>query len=654
MKANPFVSICINLWIIMAVRRIKSPLLWLLGLLLAVMPVLALLQWRWIGTISDHEAEHLRLHIRTAATYSAWNGNNRLMELQQLFSIPAVETDSALTAEISEAWNLWKQHQESALVSSIYVVRGPEKLLFRFDFSSDRLFPADMNDLDFLGIDIKKIPPYCRVTKGLRAVILPLFSPRVNDQHPPISQSFVSRNLLLPPTLSRQERGKKNAAFSYQENRRRLLFSQMPTIIVVLDSLYIRNRFLPSLVRPYFQNEEFRWAVVEKSDSSILSASPSLSANNTPSLPSTFKDFSKPDVAVSLCFIPPRLSGRISRAMTELIRRMPLVLAEENDTLWKNDLPSFATPKENRTEKNIDSSSLMIKDILGTAELRVVAARGSLEREVEALRWRNLAVSFGALFILTGGLVVVFTSVLRSERLRFQQMQFVAGVSHELRTPLAVLHSASENLADGIVRTPEQAKRYGQVMKKEIARLIGMTEQTLTFAGIQSGRNNLDRQLIEPEKLIEECLQRNDHLISGEGFTMQTHFADKVPLIFADARGLGAALDNLLVNAIKYSTDKFEICITISNDKEECVFAIQDFGRGIAAKQQKRIFEPFYRTNDVIDAQIQGNGLGLAIVQHIVKQHGGSVSVESELGKGSIFRLHLPIAAQERKRELQI
>jgi signal transduction histidine kinase len=207
---------------------------------------------------------------------------------------------------------------------------------------------------------------------------------------------------------------------------------------------------------------------------------------------------------------------------------------------------------------------------------------------------------------------------------------------------LAVLHSASENLIDGIVKTPEQAKKYGHVMKREITRLIDMTEQTLTFAGIQSGKQRYDKQPTDVQALITACLQRNDEFLHGEGCTVEVQIEGGLPTIHVDSRAFGSVFDNLLSNAVKYSTNSREILIKASLVGTEIVFTVQDFGRGISAKEQRNIFEPFYRTNEVVDAQIHGNGLGLSIVQHIVKQHGGYVSVESDVGKGSIFRIHLP------------
>jgi len=634
----------------MAQSRIKSPLLWVLGLMFLLIPTLAWLQWRWIGEISDREAERLRVNIRTSATYTSWNFNQRFMALQQAFAISASEQDSAIIEELSEAWNLWKQHSDSSLVESVYFLRGTDKKLYRFDLPSRQLLPASDTVLTALHLDFAGTPPINRLAKGLRALVLSMYPKNTHDTATTSSRSKVTagaagRESSSAQSLTRDKSQKKYSSHhapqktSSQNGRYTTSMTSgftMSYVIVVPDSLYLRQHFIPALVRTYFQAHDYRWAVVQNDDSTLLSVSePTLSLG----------DVAKPDVATPIGFIPPRPQGRMGRAMAAMAARMPLVMATENDSPLNFEKSGFPSPQDReRSIRGIDSS--MMREFLGTTEFRVVTMRGSLEREVTAFRWRNLAVSFGALLVLAGGLVVVFAAVTRSERLARQQMQFVAGVSHELRTPLAVLHSASENLSDGIVKTPEQARRYGQVMKREIARLVEMVEQTLTFAGIQSGKGTFEFQPTDVQALIGQCLERNAAFLHGEGCAPEVEVQNGLPPIHADSRALGSVLDNLLANAVKYSVGGCKVRITSSIVGKELVIAVQDFGRGIAPKEQKRIFEPFYRTRETIDAQIHGNGLGLSIVQHIVKQHGGYVQVVSELGKGSTFSVHFPIEKQ--------
>ena len=122
---------------------------------------------------------------------------------------------------------------------------------------------------------------------------------------------------------------------------------------------------------------------------------------------------------------------------------------------------------------------------------------GSLEAAVAATRRRNLAISFGILLLLGASVGFIVLSSRRAQRLATQQMEFVAGVSHELRTPLAVICSAAENLADGVIDNRDQIKRYGGLIRDEGRRLTGMVEQVLEFAGAQSGRKNYELRTTE-------------------------------------------------------------------------------------------------------------------------------------------------------------
>lgn len=649
----------------MAQLRIKSPLLLLLGLLLLLIPIFAWLQWRWIGEISDREAERLRINVRTTTTYAAWNFNQRLMGLQQAFTLPAETNDSTIAEELADAWNLWKQHNDSLIVASIYLVRAQDHKVYRLDLPTKQLLLVPDSHVTSIGINLENMPPFSRVAKGLRALILPMFPASTGNRNysgsgyynPSQSQSTQAKGALTqsssPPLIVQGEirkgfpqRDSQRKASPYHDNKRPPSYSGMAfpqpgsfamnTIIIVPDSTNLRKRIIPSIMHLYFHEREYRWTVLQNDDSTVLSSSePRLSGSERISS----------DFTTVIGFIPPRPPGRMGRTMAALTSRMPLILAAESDSLLQKNNPQ-SSPVQNLA-RSAGADSLAVKEFFGTTELRVVAARGSLAREVEAFRWRNVAVSFGALLVMAGGLVIVFASVARSERLARQQMQFVAGVSHELRTPLAVLNSASENLADGIVKTPEQARRYGQVMKREITRLMEMVEQTLNFAGIQSGKRTYERQPTDVKALLDECLERNAIFLHGENCTPIIEIENNLPLILADARALGSVLDNLLANAVKYSVGKCNVRLSASvlADKE-LLLTVQDCGRGIALKEQKRIFEPFYRTSEVIDAQIHGNGLGLAIVQHIVKQHGGYVTLESELGKGSAFTVHIPLPKQ--------
>jgi signal transduction histidine kinase len=227
-------------------------------------------------------------------------------------------------------------------------------------------------------------------------------------------------------------------------------------------------------------------------------------------------------------------------------------------------------------------------------------------------------------------------------------MEFVAGVSHELRTPLAVICSAAENLADGVIDSRDQIKRYGGLIRDEGRRLTGMVEQVLEFAGAQSGRKNYELRPTELTHVIEDAITAC-HLQLAEGdFEIERKIAPNLPAVKADAAALSRAIQNLLNNAMKYGGGGRWIGLSAelvrTSAGEEIQINVLDRGLGIAPSEQERVFEPFYRGKEAQAAQIRGNGLGLSLVKHIVDAHGGRVSVESKVGQGSRFTLRLPVS----------
>ena len=258
-------------------------------------------------------------------------------------------------------------------------------------------------------------------------------------------------------------------------------------------------------------------------------------------------------------------------------------------------------------------------------------------------------MSFGVLVLLAGSMGLVLMTTGRARRLAAQQMEFVAGVSHELRTPLAVIRSAAENLADGVVSDPKQVRRYGEVITGEGRRLTQMVEQIMEFAGFESGRAMLDVRPAEVGGIVEDALRgAGPHL--REHHTSITHdLPAALPLVLADPAAVSRSLQNLIVNALKYGGSPPQVELTVaaaSGPRGEVRLTIADNGAGIAPRDLPHIFEPFYRGTDATSRQIHGSGLGLSLVKRIMDEIGGRVSVRTQAGKGSAFTLHLPIAPE--------
>jgi signal transduction histidine kinase len=272
---------------------------------------------------------------------------------------------------------------------------------------------------------------------------------------------------------------------------------------------------------------------------------------------------------------------------------------------------------------------------------------GSLEAAVNSTRRRNLLVSSSILLVLGASMTLLVLSARRAQEVARQQMEFVAAVSHELRTPLAVIRSAGDNLADGVVADAGQIKTYGELVRSEGRRLSEMVEQILEFAGIQSGQRRFEPRPVDVSTLLHDVLASSAALLEGARMVVDVTMPRDLPAVAGDESALRRVFQNLIGNAIKYGDKGGWIGISARVSAGDVLIAIADRGRGIAAAEQSRIFEPFYRAADVVAAQIQGAGLGLSLVHRIVEAHGGRVVVKSAPGEGSEFTVHLPAAGPE-------
>jgi signal transduction histidine kinase len=281
--------------------------------------------------------------------------------------------------------------------------------------------------------------------------------------------------------------------------------------------------------------------------------------------------------------------------------------------------------------------------------LMVRSQSGSVDQAVAASRYRHLAISGALMLLMATALVVLWISVRRARQLSQRQLEFVASVSHELRTPLAVIRSAGENLADGIVSNGESVQRYGALVRDEGRRLSGMVEQTLRFAGTPSGRAKYNMRETKVAAVIESAVESQCHTIEASNCRLEVRVDAGLPLILADAAALSHAVGNLLANAAKHGAGGGWIGVRASRSRDgEVSIEVSDQGPGIPPQEIRHIFEPFYRGRQATDAQVPGTGLGLALVKGVAEAHQGRVSVRSRRGQGAHFTLSLPAASESK------
>jgi signal transduction histidine kinase len=175
-----------------------------------------------------------------------------------------------------------------------------------------------------------------------------------------------------------------------------------------------------------------------------------------------------------------------------------------------------------------------------------------------------------------------------------------------------------------------------------------MVEQILQFAGARSGRKKYNFGHGSAAAAVDSALRECSPILEEKGFEVETDIDENLPWINIDHEAVSTAVQNLISNSIKYSNGSRWIRVSASNAGGSVKLSVKDRGIGVAGDDLQQIFEPFYRARSVVDAQIHGNGLGLALVKEIAEAHGGKVHAISTIGNGSEFTIELPLSEPRR------
>jgi signal transduction histidine kinase len=225
-----------------------------------------------------------------------------------------------------------------------------------------------------------------------------------------------------------------------------------------------------------------------------------------------------------------------------------------------------------------------------------------------------------------------------SARERYQQaMQFV---THEMKTPLTAIQGSSE-LIGRYAMTDEKRKQMAELINSESKRLASMIETFLSVERLSAGQMQLKQEPFKATDLLEKCVGRVRPIAERKSIEIETGELPGNTLV-GDRELMEYAFYNLLTNAVKYSPAKTRVTVSGGLEKGRVRVSVEDQGIGISPKDARRIFEKFYRTETAEKSGEKGTGIGLSIVEQIVTQHGGSIAVSSEVGKGSRFTVSLP------------
>jgi signal transduction histidine kinase len=277
--------------------------------------------------------------------------------------------------------------------------------------------------------------------------------------------------------------------------------------------------------------------------------------------------------------------------------------------------------------------------------LRVVIPTQTEEAAVPRRTFLAVALAVAIALTLFAGHLLL-RDVHREVRMAEMRSQFVSGVSHELKTPLTAIRMYTEAMQMEEDLDGQTRREYLDIILKESERLSRLVGNVLDFARIEQGTKTYNIRPVVLAEVLEASVRAVEHPLQQSGFQLDLAVDRDLPPVAADPDAIEQAILNLLGNAMKYSGDSRRIAVQLSRENGDAVIRVVDHGVGIPGKEQARIFERFYRVPSPENRQMPGTGLGLTLVQHIVKAHGGSVGVDSKPGEGSTFSIRLPLGKE--------
>jgi signal transduction histidine kinase len=309
-----------------------------------------------------------------------------------------------------------------------------------------------------------------------------------------------------------------------------------------------------------------------------------------------------------------------------------------------------ALPNENR---------FVVKTRPGAERFVSLAAlsgeRWFLELGLPVDEWKSLVGQARGPFVIAAvlsvllGLVLLagFWILLRSMRqellLSRLKTEFVANVSHELKTPLALIRLFGETLLLDRVPDAESRRKYYEIITRESERLGHLISNLLNFSSIEAGKKTYDLRACDVGDVARRTVESYRHDLGTKGFRCDVDAEEGLPPVSADADAVSQALLNLLENAVKYSPEEKVISVRVRGVDGSVRLSVKDRGVGIPPEEQPLIWQDYYRARQARELRARGTGLGLSVVQHIMKAHRGGIELESAPGKGSIFTLVFPV-----------
>jgi signal transduction histidine kinase len=551
-----------------------------LAVLIAALIGLGTQQYRWISDLADAERQRMRTGIEFAAHHFSDEFDHELTRIFLAFQLPMPDATADHLVHRYDEWAATAR--DPKIVRAVYFVP-----------------PFEPDHLQFIDPATRSVRP-AAWPASLASLRLMIAEEAAGGRPMPGPIVPGVMALVIPCGGMRRAMIEKHLAEMaiHPPIEVHATHMKMPEggcpgyTIVEIDDGYLGRVFLPEMTRRYFDTPNGR-----EYDVAIVS-------------PETGATLYRSDAAAS----PFRADVVLPIFSVRAMRRMPM------------EVPIMTEPPPHRPLWN----------------LLVRHHRGPMEELVAHTRRHNLLITGAILMILAGTVLGLVLMLRTAERLRLQQLEFVAGVTHELNTPVAALTSAGQNLADGIVTEPAQVSRYGTAIVKESRRLTEMIGQVLAYGGMES-RRKLAHVPVDVANIIDEAVASCRWMADEQSIAIETGVDRALPLVDGDAASLARAVQNLIANAIRHGAAGKWVAIRAIAEDRSVAISVEDRGPGIAARDLPHLFEPFYRGRGA--DRVRGSGLGLTIVKQIAVAHGGSVSVDKRRDGGAIFTLRLPARA---------
>ena len=586
---------------------------WSLWITLALVPLLillALFQFRWIGEMGERERYRLVQGLYTTANRLSTALQDEVAVLPLVFGVGADEVSDSFKnndwTDFKHRWDIWKAYSmESSIVEGLYLFKRPQT----------QGVPSTLWQWDGQAFIPKKDSTFSELLTTIINTYPMEFGFFDGGKSPAEGELF-----LVPLPLGQ---GRDYFWLGIKLNREAFAQKLLPVLAGQL----------------LFGKSDYYFRVVDRKRGTTLYTSSSAIDERWFNHP----DFQYPLLKTELSQEPYKtetapLKGTSTEPIITLLRSRRDSLMAQGDP--DRRIESYLTPYSVRNRDRLEGALWV---------LEAVHRSGSLTAVVRLTTIRNMIISSAILLLLALVLVILAVAVRRTQELSERQGEFIASVTHELKTPIAVIYSAANNLASGIIKGSERTVQYGRTIEGESKRLTKLIDRLLLYARLGDTQRPSFESLNLGD-LVTEVVESYRKDLEAANFAVEVSIKQDI-WILGDKSALEMALGNLVSNGLKHAAQGKYLALRLDTELRRhrswnktfwAVLTVQDHGKPVPRRERRLIFEPFYRGEEARKSQRRGSGLGLNVVRRIVQIHGGTVQYRAQGESGSLFILTFP------------